>query len=52
MTFGLAIMTLILNILSGALVIHVEAFVMEMHSNSDDHFNSGPMLLGPIPIGI
>ena len=34
------------------LAIQVQAQVREIHSDSDDHFNGGPMSFGPIPSGM
>ena len=33
----------------GALIIRVQVWIREIYSDSDDHFNGGPMSLGPIP---
>ena len=34
------------------LLIQVQAWVREIHSDSDDHKNGGPVSLGPIPSGM
>ena len=51
LTFELTVVTLALKLLSGALVIQ-GLCLGHGDSDSDDHFNSGPMSLGPFPSGI
>ena len=49
LTFDIAEVTFILKVFCGALVIRVQALVIEVHTEWDDHFNGGTVSLGPIP---
>ena len=52
LTFDLTVVTLTLKVFCCVLVIHVQAWVIQIHTESHDHFNDGHVSLGAIPSSI